>query len=89
MKKLFILGPLFLTVLLIAWTALVAPHSRYGDNWAIYPALPIFPLAVIWHLMLLIFETPKKPYILYAIGHLSILVNIYAVCLVLISKDSP
>ena len=81
-------GPVGLTVFLILWTIIVSPYSKYGDNWAIYPALPILPIVVIWHLVLFFIEKEKKVVILYGFIHISILIVIWLYCLMKISKDS-
>jgi hypothetical protein len=81
-------GPIGLTLILILWTVFVSPHSKYGDNWAIYPALAIFPLAVIWHIVLVFIEKSKSMFITYGLVHLAILLAIWMYCLMKISKDS-
>src|SRR3981081_1486702 len=44
--------PLGVTALLVLWTMLVSPHSKYGDSWAIGPALFALPLVVGLHIQL-------------------------------------
>jgi len=51
--------PLILSGFLILWTLLVSPHSKYGDNWAIMPALAIYPAVIILH-VILFFKRPSK-----------------------------
>jgi hypothetical protein len=87
MKKIITLLPILLTVLLILWTALVYKYSQYG-SWHIYPALVIAPLVLLCHIGLIMWNTPKMPFVLYALGHLSIFLLIWFGCLMLISKDS-
>lgn len=87
MKKIFTFVPVFLTLLLILWTAVVYEYSQYG-SWHIYPALAIFPLALSCHIALIILNSPRMPFALYALGHLGILLLIWFGCLMLISKDS-
>lgn len=80
--------PVGLTILLIIWTILVSPYSKYGDNWAIYPAVIVLPFAVIWHVYLIFTQQPRSGFILYAIGHIALLFFIWIYCLMKISKDS-
>ena len=79
---------ILLSFLLIAWTASVFPYSKYGDNWAITPALLIFPSAVALHFIILIRQGFRLKLILYSICHLAVLFIIWVLCLMLISKDS-
>jgi hypothetical protein len=87
MRRLFVLFPILLTLLLIAWTLLVYKHTRYGD-WPIYPALAIFPIALLWHIALIAIQKPRSTFILYAVVHLALLAVVWVACLMLISKDS-
>ena len=80
--------PVALTVLLILWTALVSPHSKYGDYWAIVPALVVLPLAVIAHVFFVFIYPPKLPMVIYGIAHTAILAVIWMRSLMHISKDS-
>jgi hypothetical protein len=45
------LSPLGVTALLVVWTILVSPHSKYGDSWAIDPALIALPLVIGLHVL--------------------------------------
>ena len=76
MKKIIVLTPVFLTLVLIIWTALVYKISQYG-SWYVYPALASVPLILIWHMSLVVLNTPRKPFILYGITHLVILIPIW------------
>ena len=87
MKKAIVLVPVFFTLSLVAWTALVYKYSGYG-SWQIYPALAIMPLVLICHIVLIIWNSPKSPFVLYAVGHMVVLMPIWFWCLMLISKDS-
>jgi hypothetical protein len=80
--------PVFLTILLIVWTKIVSPFSKYGDAWAIYPAFFIFPLSVLWHFGLVFFETQKIGFFIYGAVHTFILFYIWLYCLTMISKDA-
>jgi len=65
------IGPVALTLILIAWTFLVSPHAKYGDDWAVLPILALLPIVIIWHGILLYVEKEKLMYIAYAIIHLA------------------
>ena len=80
--------PVALTVALVLWTILVSPYSKYGDNWAIYPALLVFPLVVLWHIGLLILSRPKMFLFIYGLLHVLILFYVWLLCMMKISKDS-
>ncbi len=81
-------GPIGLTVFLIIWTIIVSPYSKYGDNWAIYPELLVFPAFLIWDVALIFFEIPRSEFMLYGIIPLVILFVIWMYCLMKISKDA-
>ena len=80
--------PVILTCLLIAWTLAVYRYSQYDDAWAIDPALLVFPVALLWHIALIVVEKPRYLFVWYAIIHLPILLIIWFGCLMAISKDS-
>ena len=87
MRRLFIILPILLMLLLIIWTLAVYKFTQYG-SWEIYPALLIFPLALLWHIFLIIIEKPKLFFVSYAVIHLLLLFGLWLGCLMLISKDS-
>jgi len=74
--------------LLVVWTLAVAPHSKYGDQWAIYPALLVFPLIVLWHGGLVVYERPRLPFVIYGLLHLTVAFTVWVYCLMKISKDA-
>ncbi len=80
--------PLIFTGLLVLWTWIVSPHSKYGDNWAVYPALALFVAAVLWHAGLIMTQNRRTPYTIYALTHVTLLIPILLYCLMRISKDS-
>ena len=82
------LAPLGFTVLLILWTAIVSPYSKYGDSWAIYPAVGVLPLVLCWHIYLVISQYPRSTFITYGLVHVGILFVIWIMCLMKISKDA-
>lgn len=81
-------SPLAVTLLLVIWTAIVSPYSRYGDDWAIYPALLALPSALLLHVYLVLSSEDKINHILYGFGHLLFLFVVWIYCLMKISKDS-
>jgi hypothetical protein len=80
-------GPLFLTLLVMVWTLVVSPYSKYGDNWAIYPPIALFLLAIIWHIYLVV-TSFRWEFVLYAVLHIPVMFLILFRCMFLISKDS-
>jgi len=51
--------PLVLTGFLILWTAAVYQFARYGDKWAIYPALAVFPATLLVHVWIVVASRPR------------------------------
>ena len=88
MRRIFQIGPIFLTGILIIWSLIVAPYSKYGDNWTVYPILIIFLLGAIWHILLIVIEKNKFTYFLYGLANGIILFVIFMICLMKVSKDS-
>ena len=80
--------PIGLEILLACWTIAVAPYSRYGSNWAIYPVLVALPVFLILHLVLIVKVKPKLPMIIYAIGSGAVFLLIWFLALMWVSKDS-
>ena len=78
----------YLTVFLIAWTAIVYPHSEYGDNWAILPAVAVLPSVVVAHIYAILNVQTKLVAVLCGVIYVLALFPIWVVCLMLISKDS-
>ena len=81
-------GPLLCTLFLVVWTMVVSPYSRYGDNWAVYPALAVLPIVIIWHIVLVVLEKSKGAFIAYGLVHTAILFAVLMYCLMKITKDS-
>jgi hypothetical protein len=87
--------PIALTVLLVVWTAVVSPFSKYGDDWAINPAIALAPIVIAWHLSLLGIRLGRWTcrreivvfYGIYGVVHLCVFAVIWLVCLMRISKD--
>lgn len=86
--KILNLSPIFFLILLIIWAKLVSPYSKYGDAWAIYPAILIFFLIIISHIALICTEKAKLPFIIYALIHGMVAFYFLIYSLTLISKDS-
>jgi hypothetical protein len=84
-----LLAPVIVTVALVVWTVLVSPHSKYGDNWAIWPAVLAFPIALIWYIVVFIMRRGhRRSAASVAVCHLVILAPIWFWSLTAISKDS-
>ena len=80
--------PIYGSIFLVLWTVIVSPWSRYGDGWAIFPALFVFPAALCVHIFLLFKSGWKIKMALYGMVHLMLLFVISIACFMLISKDS-
>jgi hypothetical protein len=81
--------PVAVTVALILWTIVVSPHSKYGDNWAILPAVIALPVALMWHIGLVAVLKGQRPTaVLFGVIHFLALIPIWFYCLMSISKDS-
>lgn len=87
MKKAILISPVLLTLLLMVWTALVYKYSYY-DSWHADPAFAIAPLVLICHIVLIVRNTPRLPFVLYAVAHLGVFIPLWIGCLMLITKDS-
>ena len=83
------LTPISVTLLLVLWTLAVSPTSSYGDDWAVWPAMLALPIALLWHMTAIVNAPGQRRFVsLVAIGHLAVLVPVWFLCLMLISKDS-
>jgi hypothetical protein len=82
------LVPVVITLLLLLWTLVVYPYSRYGDRWALWPALISLPVVIAVHVFLIVRYRPRWGYYLYAAIHAVVFVPHWFGCLMLISKDS-
>lgn len=87
-SKKLVYWPLALTGFLFLWTLMVSPYSRYGDYWAFIPALLVFPLATVLHVLIAKYGKWRTNLVLYGIAHLSILFVAWIWCLMVISKDA-
>ncbi|MGO8974326.1 MAG: hypothetical protein ACLQNV_12485 [Steroidobacteraceae bacterium] len=84
-----LLAPILVTILLVIWTAVVSPYSKYGDAWAIYPALLALPAVIIWHgALVFLLRHYRRTAALVAACHVGLVLPIWFLCLMLISKDS-
>ncbi len=80
--------PLLLTGFLILWTATVYQFAKYGDKWAIYPALAVFPATILVHAWIVVASHGRIRALWYALLHLALQFVIWLGCLMLISKDT-
>jgi hypothetical protein len=81
-------APVIFNLILVIWTLLISPYSKYGDNWAVYPAIVIFAVIISWHIGLVYFEKSKIMFVLYGFLHIGVSVFLWVYCLMKISKDS-
>jgi hypothetical protein len=81
-------APVGATALLILWTLLVSPYSKYGDIWAIGPALLMLPLVIGLHLLLAYKARWSSRFVVYGALHCALFFAIWIACLMAISKDS-
>jgi uncharacterized membrane protein YcjF (UPF0283 family) len=87
-KLLLYTMPLILTVALFLWTWIVSPYSKYGDNWAVLPAVLFFVAIIVWHVGLIITQQERLVLLAYGVAHVAILFEPWIYCLMRISKDS-
>ena len=81
-------APLLITAATAAWTAVVSPHSEYGDNWAVYPVLAAFLGVLALHVILIVRGPKRVALLVYAIAHVLFWLPFGIYCLMRISKDS-
>jgi hypothetical protein len=80
--------PLWGTPLLVLWTILVSPYSKYGDDWAISPAVATLPLVIGLHVAIAYRARWSWNFIAYGLIHSALFFVIWIYCLMAISKDS-
>ena len=80
--------PLGITALLVVWAVLVSPYSKYGDSWAIVPALLTVPLVVGVHVLLDYKAQWRNDFVAYGLLNCALFFAIWIYCLMAISKDS-
>ena len=80
--------PIYGSLLLILWTAIVSPFSKYGDYWALVPALLVFPVVLCMHIVMIVKGEWQAKLIWYGVGHVALLFLVWIMCIMLISKDS-
>jgi hypothetical protein len=88
MTKFVKIIPILLSCFLLAWTAAVYSFAKYGDRWAIYPALLVFPLTILAHVWYYGVSQPRGWALKYALVHVPIQFVAWVGCLMLISKDT-
>ena len=84
----WLLVPLALTLLVGIWTAVVSPHTKYGDSWAVIPVLLALVVVLLWHIWLIARGPGRGVLVAYGIAHLAFWVPFGFLCLMKISKDS-
>ena len=80
--------PVVGTLLLVVWTGSVYRYSKYGDGWAIWPAMLMLPFVLSAHVVLIARRKPRKAYSIYAAIHAVFFIPIWLGSLMLLSKDS-
>jgi hypothetical protein len=80
--------PIILSAFLICWTLLVAPHTKYGDTWALVPILLVFISVIAVHVWLLLKGGWTIGLIAYGLLHIAFVLALSFWSLTLISKDS-
>lgn len=81
--------PIAITFLLIGWTACVYPFSKYGDSWAIAPALISLPAVLILDVLIVVKQIQNRAIaVALSTVHLCVFVLLWFGSLMLISKDS-
>lgn len=80
--------PVILSALLVCWTLLVSPHTKYGDTWALVPILLVFLSVVAIHIGILVKRGWTAGLIVYGVLHIAIVLALSFWSLTLISKDS-
>jgi hypothetical protein len=81
-------APLGVTALLVVWTILVSPRSKYGDSWAIDPALVALPLVVGLHVRVAYQARWRSAFIAYALLHCAVFFVIWIYCLTHIIREA-
>jgi uncharacterized membrane protein YjdF len=80
--------PPVLTAILIVWTICISPVSKYGDNWALAPAIAVLPALLAVHLVLAHRRRWRMGFVAYGVIHCAFACVILLWSLSLISKDS-
>ena len=82
------LAPLAVTTGVAIWTAIISPHTQYGDNWAVYPVPIAFLVVLGLHGLLLVRSPLRIAMAAYALVHVVVWVPFGLWCMMRISKDS-
>lgn len=80
--------PIIPTVLLICWTLLISPHTKYGDNWALVPVLLAFISVIAIHVWIMITRGRSVGIVLYSVLDVFVTSGVCLWALTLITKDS-
>jgi hypothetical protein len=87
MKRLVVVSPILLTILLVVWWALTEKYLYYG-SWYVDPALAVLPLVLLWHGGLIVRKKPRSPFVIFALMHLFFFVPIWFTVVMSLSHDS-
>src|ERR1700689_1288378 len=91
LTKIFRIGPILVTLLMIAWTIAVYPYTDLNQKWAWYTVWGMFAGALLWHAALIFTQqhTSRWQYAFYAFLHIPVSLFITFWCVVVITKDGP
>jgi hypothetical protein len=87
MKRLVVVLPILLTIILVMWWAFTEKYSYYG-SWYVNPALAVLPLVLLWHAGLIVRNKPRSPFAFYALIHLLFFIPIWFNVVMSLSHDS-
>lgn len=82
--------PVFLSVVLVAWTIFAYPYLQNGDDWLVLPVIGSLPVLLVSDTTLVIISKAKSRIfsLLYVLVHGAIFVIVWLACIVLLSSDS-
>jgi hypothetical protein len=80
-------GPALFIPIMVVGSALYSPWQHYG-SWPAYLILLGLPVAICWHLALIVTERPRTTYFGYAAANLIFYILIGIYCLFWVTGDS-
>ena len=84
-----LIAPVGITLIVLLWTFVISPFTKYGDDWAIYPVLFAAMVVPGWHVYLVIKPIlfSRLSMIFYGVVHIIVFLQELMLSLMLISKD--
>jgi hypothetical protein len=69
LRKIYLIGPIQITFLMVIWTIAVGAHTDWRDTWASGIMLALFILGVLWNFALVTFASSEdtQAYLVYLI----------------------